>query len=524
MKRQRLKPPGIDTSGKHETNGKHEANGHAAGDAQPVPVAPPPGITATELVRKSIQECRFVVQQLLAEGLTLLVASPKSGKSWLALYLAMRVAEGQPVFGRFLVAGGDVLYLALEDNDRRLKRRLQMILGPDQAAPARLTLHTVWPKLNEGGLQFLAEWCQRASPSLIIIDTLAIVRPTRKPNTNAYEQDYEALRGLHQLAAEKHVSIVCIHHTRKRKRSIDEDDDVFDEVSGTQALTGCVDATLLLHRQRHSGTATLHTTGRDLPEQKMFLQWDASEYRWLCKDVVSEIIPAFGLQREILELLKRCGPLGPAETAKRLGRTSPKGKSSVKVSMWRMGPEGSGALLAEGGKYRLSAHILAAMQPPRGNFEGVDPEEEEPPHDPDHSDGAPVGQEQAPTSPTANGKLPTQAEVLGAVIADLDGLERWRDTPIAELDLSDLIKDHLERMGIHTAGQGQDAITEYDSSLARGPVQRFGGHRLTADGKKVAALSDLPPKSLQRFRQAIAALWAPSPAKAEPAAASEEVA
>ncbi len=41
----------------------------------------------------------FIVDRLLAQGLHLLAGSPKVGKSWLALWLAVTVAKGEPVWG-----------------------------------------------------------------------------------------------------------------------------------------------------------------------------------------------------------------------------------------------------------------------------------------------------------------------------------------------------------------------------------------------------------------------------------------
>ena len=41
----------------------------------------------------------FVVNELLSKGLHILAGSPKVGKSWLALWLAVTVAKGEPIWG-----------------------------------------------------------------------------------------------------------------------------------------------------------------------------------------------------------------------------------------------------------------------------------------------------------------------------------------------------------------------------------------------------------------------------------------
>ena len=52
-----------------------------------------------------------------------LVGQPKAGKSWLVLDLCLATAAGRFTLGTLKPFPGDVLYLALEDNPRRLKRK-----------------------------------------------------------------------------------------------------------------------------------------------------------------------------------------------------------------------------------------------------------------------------------------------------------------------------------------------------------------------------------------------------------------
>src|ERR1700674_538103 len=117
--------------------------------AQPAKVKDGPVfIKASELLKKVLPEHRWAVRGVLAEGLGLLVGRPKIGKSWLALNVAVAIASGGRALGQIPVEAGDVLYLALEDNERRLRSRLTSILGND-ACPDRLTLSTSWPKLDQ---------------------------------------------------------------------------------------------------------------------------------------------------------------------------------------------------------------------------------------------------------------------------------------------------------------------------------------------------------------------------------------
>src|SRR4051794_35919991 len=85
--------------------------------------------TASELMAMNFPEPRWAIPGLVAEGVTLLAGAPKVGKSWLALNTSPAVAAGGKALGKVDVESGDVLYLALEDNPRRLRSRLEKVLA-----------------------------------------------------------------------------------------------------------------------------------------------------------------------------------------------------------------------------------------------------------------------------------------------------------------------------------------------------------------------------------------------------------
>ena len=139
---------------------------------------------------------------VIPEGLFLIAARPKMGKSWLMLNLAVAVAAGGRALGQISVHGGDVLYLALEDTPRRLHLRLVTMLEDGAEAPERLALQTAWPRLDVGGLDGIAAWLgNHRDARLVVVDTLAKVRGRQKRReTSLYDDDYDALAGLKTLA------------------------------------------------------------------------------------------------------------------------------------------------------------------------------------------------------------------------------------------------------------------------------------------------------------------------------------
>ena len=108
--------------------------------------------TATELMEMELPPVTWVVPDVLPEGVTILGGKPKMGKSWMAYGLAVSVATGGVALGNKQVERGEALYLALEDNPRRLRKRLGKVLRGDPA-PEGLDIWTRLPRLDEGGVE-----------------------------------------------------------------------------------------------------------------------------------------------------------------------------------------------------------------------------------------------------------------------------------------------------------------------------------------------------------------------------------
>jgi hypothetical protein len=206
------------------------------------------------------QPLRWAVPGVFPEGFALLAGAPKRGKSWLALDCCLAVALGGKALGGIEVTQGNVLYLALEDSDRRLKERARVLLGGADI-PNRFDYLTMLPEPFRL-LQLLDEWC-RAHPGalLIVIDTLARVRPPQPRNRGVYEWDYAAGMQLKTTADAHGITVVAVTHTRQQAAV-----DFVEQVTGTSGLTGAADTVVVLDRARGQDDGVLRVTGRDAPE------------------------------------------------------------------------------------------------------------------------------------------------------------------------------------------------------------------------------------------------------------------
>ena len=230
-------------------------------------------ISARELQQTEFPPVSWIARDLIPEGLTLLAGKPKLGKSWLALQIGIAVATGQEVLGR-PVAKGEVLYAAMEDNHRRLKLRLAKSSDPSSDWSTDLFFTTECPRLDCKGLDAIEAWInQHPRAKLVIIDTLATVRPAGNARDSQYLSDYNALRGLHELGNRLGIAVVVIHHVRKA-----DADDPFDTVSGSTGLTGAADTTLVLSNT--SEGKVLYGRGRDLAELEIAVSFDIQTCLW----------------------------------------------------------------------------------------------------------------------------------------------------------------------------------------------------------------------------------------------------
>jgi hypothetical protein len=215
--------------------------------------------------------------------------------------------------GGYQCLGGDVLYCALEDNKRRMKKRLAKQRS-GETPPAGLFLTAEMPRLAEGGVEYIRAWLKKVKqPRLVIIDTLAVVRTPAKRNQTAYEADYESVLELRNLAAEYRIAIIVTHHLRKA-----EADDVFDTVSGTLGLTGCVDTILIIKYEANG--VLLAGKGRDLEEFSKAIRFDRVTGLWsIIGDAASVQMSA--KRQTVMDAFHEANgePIGPTDVANASG-------------------------------------------------------------------------------------------------------------------------------------------------------------------------------------------------------------
>lgn len=203
----------------------------------------------------------WVIDGLIQEGVNLLYGPPKSGKTFVALDIAMHIALGEPVWHGRRVEGGPVVYVAAEDG-----------LGASLRRNAWRTYHKVAPRSDDWRVvsaeqpvylhdasavsSFIAQVREMApSPALIVFDTLARCVPGVEENENGamglVVDHLERIR--HETGAR---AVLVVHHTGKSKDGAGEPrgaSSISAAMQGVLKLTGkpAGEVTLTVKSQRN---------------------------------------------------------------------------------------------------------------------------------------------------------------------------------------------------------------------------------------------------------------------------------
>jgi hypothetical protein len=236
--------------------------------------------TLEDLMGKEFKPVEHFIPDLVpAEGVTLLAARAKVGKSWMLYDVCISAALGRELLGGRKAKQGFSLYLALEDSQKRLRFRAEKLLGFHMGPCPGVALATTWDRVDQGGLELIRDWvggtrAQGHTVVCVCIDVLQMVRPLGGERQSVFQRDYMAIQGLRSLAAELGIAIIVAVHQRKGSA-----DDLQDTISGTQGLPAAADCSIVIERQS-SGGFVLDVRGRDIEAQQFAATFDKETCRW----------------------------------------------------------------------------------------------------------------------------------------------------------------------------------------------------------------------------------------------------
>lgn len=258
---------------------------------------------AAKILKTDYPPVPFIIPDYLPSGLTFLIGKPKVGKSWLAMQLALSVMTGGKMLNRN-VEKGRVLYLALEDNERRLQIRMrkQNWIAHEGGVEFMFsdTFRDQITALNAGGGKRLLRYIEKQKYRVVIVDTFS--RSIQGDQLDPAEMT-EAVGPLQQYALNKGIALVIIDHMPKNSGDIS---DPIANIYGSVAKAGVTDTAWAIYKEQGRAGAKLAINGRDVEEHLLQLTFDLQGFYWNCEGKATDVMIT-ETRRAILESLEDLG-------------------------------------------------------------------------------------------------------------------------------------------------------------------------------------------------------------------------
>lgn len=206
---------------------------------------------------------KYIVDNIIArKSITLIVASPKKGKTALGLNLGICINEGID-FLENKVCKTKVAYYCNELSGKLIQERIKRL-----DIPCSNTM-----KFYEGTSYVDFDEFERIIKSdvelgyeVFVVDTFSKIKYDRKYNANDYNDTYEVMAKYYELIEKYGCTFIMMYHTKKDS-SIKS---VSEKVIGSQALSGSVDTIIAINKSSEFDTEfSLDITSR-LFESKVY--------------------------------------------------------------------------------------------------------------------------------------------------------------------------------------------------------------------------------------------------------------
>lgn len=258
---------------------------------------------ASDLASVHVPRPRWLIDGIWTRGGCGFVSgAPKSYKSWLSLDIAVSVATGKALLGKYRVTyPGPVLYLQEEDSLATVVDRLESITegrspeshwggvievgrgkvtwGPPSSLPIDIQAHTGVVLSDPRWMAWLSERVRTYEYRAVVIDTLTTTVGDVDLD-KAVDLQTRVLRPLREMAQTYDCAMVIVHHSRKNTQQGRRGSNML----GSVALHGWVDCALYLDRDEESGVITVSPEGKYDPAEGWSMRVPRVRRDWVSGD------------------------------------------------------------------------------------------------------------------------------------------------------------------------------------------------------------------------------------------------
>lgn len=229
----------------------------------------------------------YLIESLIPrDGLTVLGGAPKTGKTTLVMNMIYSIVTNQNFLGKRIIQTENdkitPLFMTNEESNRVCFSRLQKIFGDDEGIE-KVEIATRIKYGYTNGLLDIIEAEAEMGYNLFIVDnfrSFGVDKGIEKDFSG--EQLAERLRWMTDMCEELHISIILIHHTRKRgnNRIVNQS----DELAGGGAIGSVADSIIMLSRTG-SEKIKMTASSRVAKDQNFLLTLNSDPLRFEFEDM-----------------------------------------------------------------------------------------------------------------------------------------------------------------------------------------------------------------------------------------------
>lgn len=199
---------------------------------------------------------KYIVDNTIArKSITLIVASPKKGKTALGLNLSICINEGID-FLENKVNKAKVVYYCNELSGILIQERINRL---DIPCSNTMKFYEGTSYIDFGEFERIIKSDLELGYAVFVVDTFSKIKYDRKYNANDYNDTYEVMAKYYELIEKYGCTFIMMYHTKKDSsiKSMSE------KVIGSQALSGSVDTIIAINRSSKFDTEfSLDVTSR----------------------------------------------------------------------------------------------------------------------------------------------------------------------------------------------------------------------------------------------------------------------
>lgn len=241
----------------------------------------------------------YLVEDLIPQqGICLLSAQPKTGKTFLAMAIGLAVSAGKRFEGITPCSTPRSVFYALEEGGAwENANRMRVVAQGRVPSNSFMSFRPSIKLTDAASAKDLLETVKKINPGLVVLDPFFRMI---NGNENDAEVVNKALNVVYQIRKATDASVLILTHCRKGANSEDPDDDI----RGSGVLSGSYDAHIALRwktrkieRMRDDYIAVT-VKGREQLEMSGEVWWELEQTRIGNRKVWSKAIPHLSLEVE----------------------------------------------------------------------------------------------------------------------------------------------------------------------------------------------------------------------------------